>query len=44
MEEKLEKFIIYWEREIYAHDILEAEEVAKGQIPGGKMTVRGTSE
>ena len=43
-EQKLEKYIIYWEREIYAHDIEEAEEVAKGQIPGGKMTIRGTSD
>lgn len=40
--EKLGKFIIYWEREIYAKDIFEAEEIAEGQIPGGKMTVRGT--
>lgn len=39
---KLEKYIIYWEREIYAKDIEEAEEIAKGQIPGGKMTIRGT--
>lgn len=41
---KLEKFIIYWEREIYAKDIEEAEVIAESQIPGGKMTVRGTSD
>jgi len=41
-EEKLEKYIIYWEREIYAKDIEEAEQIAEGQIPGGKMTIRGT--
>lgn len=39
---KLKKYIIYWEKEIYAEDIHEAEEVAKGQIAGGKMTVRET--
>jgi len=39
----IEKYIIFWEREIYAKDIEEAEQIAEGQIPGGKMTVRGTS-